>query len=73
MGHGVADYRIDRMDMLGAPERLATQYQELPEDIKDVLTPAQFLERAKNMQSLDPDQIALELAPEPAPDPEKTP
>jgi len=61
MGHGVADYRLDRDFMFQAARNQANQYEELPEDIKAQLTPLQFLERAMRFQSLDPDQLRLEL------------
>lgn len=59
----IADYTLDAESMRAANEDLAQSYAQLPRDIREKLSPSDFLQRALTLATLDPAQLALELNP----------
>jgi len=61
MSNGIADYTQDMDTMYQAADALGDQYNALPEKLKAQISPQDFLNRALNLQSLDPAQLDMEL------------
>lgn len=58
----VADYTLDLEALHEGNERISEAYASLPAELRQKITPGEFLNRALRMAATDPEHLALELS-----------